>query len=146
MIVTETEKRIKNSGDIAKIMRAILDAEHETDKMKEHFWVIGMNNKNVIQYIELVSLGDLTRSVVHPREVFRFAISKGIASIIICHNHPSGDPEPSKEDIQITRRLIQCGNLLAIKVLDHIIIGDKDRYYGMADKSFVDFSEMPDII
>lgn len=80
--------------------------------------------------------------IASPREVFRFAISKAVASILLCHNHPSGDPEPSKEDIDITRRLIQCGNLLAIKVFDHIIIGDKGNYYSMKDNSFINFNEM----
>ena len=138
MIITEKEKRIKNQDDIVEIMQAILKAEHETDQMKEHFWVIGMNNKNLIQYIELVSLGNLTSSVVSPREVFRFAISKAVANIILCHNHPSGDPAPSPEDANVTKRLLECGDILGIKVLDHIILG-RDRHYSFLESSAIYF-------
>ena len=136
MIITEKEKRIKNQDDIVEIMQAILKAEHETDVMKEHFFVIGMNNKNVIQYIELVSLGNLTSSVVSPREVFRFAISKAVASIILCHNHPAGDPAPSGEDANVTKRLLECGDILGIKVLDHIVLG-RDSHYSFLESSAI---------
>lgn len=140
---SEKKERIRKSSDLVPVMRAILSSEHETDRMKEHCWVIGMNNKNIIQYIELVSLGTLTSGLVSPREVFRFAISKAMANIIICHNHPSGDTEPSGEDTMITRRLIKCGNLLAIRVLDHIIISaEGGNYYSFKDESFVDFEEV----
>lgn len=138
MIITEKEKRIKNQDDIVEIMQAILKSEHETDVMKEHVWVIGMNNKNVIQYIELVSLGNLTSSIVSPREVFRFAISKAVASIILCHNHPAGDSLPSAEDVSATKRLIECGNILGIRVLDHIILG-RDTHYSFRESSAVYF-------
>ena len=141
MILTEKKKRITNSQDIADIMQAILKAEHEMDVMKEHFWVIGMNNKNVIQYIELVSLGNLTSSVVSPREVFRFAISKAVASIILCHNHPAGDALPSKEDANVTKRLLECGDILGIKVLDHIIIG-RETHYSFLESSAVYFGRL----
>ena len=134
MIITEKEKRIKNRDDIVEVMQAILKSEHETDVMKEHFWVIGMNNKNLIQYIELVSLGNLTGSIVSPREVFRFAISKAVANIILCHNHPAGDALPSKEDMGVTKRLLECGDILGIKVLDHIVLG-RDTHY-----SFLEFA------
>ena len=138
MIITEKEKRIKNQDDIVEIMQAILKSEHEIDVMKEHFWVIGMNNKNVIQYIELVSLGNLTSSIVSPREVFRFAISKAVASIILCHNHPAGDALPSKEDASVTKRLLECGDILGIMVLDHIILG-RDTHYSFRESSAVYF-------
>lgn len=141
MIISEKKERIKKSSDLVPIMQAILAAEHETDRMKEHCWAVGMDTKNRIQYIELVSLGTLGTGLVSPREVFRFAISKAVANIIICHNHPSGDTEPSSEDTAITRRLIKCGNLLGIKVLDHIIISESGNYYSFKDESFMDFRE-----
>ena len=141
MIITEKEKQIKNQDDIVEIMQAILKAEHETDVMKEHLWVIGMNNKNIIQYIELVSLGNLTSSVVSPREVFRFAISKAVASIILCHNHPAGDPAPSGEDANVTKRLLECGDILGIRVLDHIILG-RDTHYSFRESSAIYFGRL----
>ena len=140
MIITEKEKRIKNQDDIVEVMQAILKSEHETDVMKEHFWVIGMNNKNLIQYIELVSLGNLTSSIVSPREVFRFAISKAVANLILCHNHPAGDALPSKEDMGVTKRLLECGDILGIKVLDHIVLG-RDTHYSFLESSPV-FSKL----
>ena len=89
MIVSERNEKILDSKDVVKIFKAVLDSESEIDRNKEHFWVCGLNNRNVIVYIELVSLGVLNQSLVHPREVFRLAITKGVGSIICCHNHPS---------------------------------------------------------
>lgn len=138
MIITEKEKRIKNQDDVVNIMQMILKSEHEMDIMKEHFWTIGLSNKNVIQFIELVSLGNLTSSIVSPREVFRFAISKAVASIILCHNHPAGDALPSSEDVRATKRLLECGDILGIRVLDHIVLG-RDTHYSFRESSAVYF-------
>jgi len=124
MIITGHKKRLQNSGDVAEIMRTILSKESEFNQQKEHFWVLGTNVKNVIQYIELVSIGSLTSGIVHPRETFRFAILKGVASIFIVHNHPGGDAEPSREDMLITERLVKAGDIIGIKLLDHIIIAN----------------------
>jgi hypothetical protein len=78
----------------------------------------------------LVSLGSLSASIVHPRETFRFAVSKATANIIIGHNHPSGDTKPSQEDILLTKRLCQAGEILGINVLDHVIIGGEGNYFS----------------
>ncbi len=83
--------------------------------------------------VETISEGSLTESVVHPREAFRPALGESAAFVIFVHNHPSGDPEPSKDDVQITRRLKETGELLGIRVLDHLIVGD-GRYYSFADE------------
>lgn len=91
---------------------------------REIFAVMLLNTKNHVIGINVVSIGSLTASVVHPREVFKAAILANAASIILVHNHPSGDPAPSKEDISITSRLVQAGRLMDIPVLDHIVIGD----------------------
>ena len=91
---------------------------------REVFSVILLDVKNRVIGINVVSIGSLSASVVHPREVFKAAILANAASIILTHNHPSGDPAPSKEDISITARLVQAGRLMDIPVLDHIIIGD----------------------
>lgn len=91
---------------------------------REIFAVMLLNTKNHVVGINVVSIGSLTASVVHPREVFKAAILANAASVILTHNHPSGDPSPSREDIGITSRLVQAGRLMDIPVLDHIIIGD----------------------
>ena len=91
---------------------------------KEYFKVLLLNTKNEIIMIENISVGNLNSSVVHPREVFCTAIKKSACSMIAVHNHPSGNPSPSQADIDITKRLVEAGELLGIKVLDHLIIGD----------------------
>ena len=91
---------------------------------KEHFVCLFLNTKNHVISRETLSMGSLNASIVHPREVFRAANKCGSASIICAHNHPSGDPAPSPEDIALTRRLTEAGELIGIDVLDHLIIGD----------------------
>jgi len=91
---------------------------------KEHFISLHLDGKNRIICLDRVSVGSLNQSIVHPREVFKSAVYSSAAAIILVHNHPSLDPSPSREDIEITRRLKECGELLGIKLLDHIIVGD----------------------
>jgi DNA repair protein RadC len=105
--------------------------------MKEHFWVVGLNTRNAIQYIDLASLGTLNSSLVHPREVFRFAILKAVSSVIVSHNHPSGDPEPSDDDLTITRRLTEAGRIVGIDLLDHIVIGTRGSFYSFKEKGVI---------
>ena len=94
-------------------------------KKKEHFYILCLNTRNRVNDTRQVSIGNLDSSIVHPREVFRDAISCLAASVIFVHNHPSGDLEPSADDINLTKRLAEAGELLGIPVLDHIIVGDK---------------------
>lgn len=94
------------------------------DKRKEYFIALLLDGKNRIIREEQVSEGSLNQSIVHPREVFSRAVKDSAAAVILIHNHPSGDPGPSREDREITRRLKEAGDVLGIKVLDHIIIGD----------------------
>lgn len=103
---------------------------------KEYFKIAILNTKNNIISIETISVGNLNSSIVHPREVFNLAIRKSASSIILIHNHPSGDPNPSPEDINITNRLIEAGNIVGITVLDHIIIGD-NRYVSFKERSII---------
>ncbi|PQP80049.1 hypothetical protein C0Q44_29530 [Paenibacillus sp. PCH8] len=103
---------------------------------KEHFVCLFLNSKNHIIAQETLSMGSLNASIVHPREVFRAAIKCSSASIVCAHNHPSGDPTPSPEDIQITKRLIEAGTIVGIDVLDHIIIGD-GTYVSLKEKGLV---------
>lgn len=103
---------------------------------KEFFKIVLLDTKNQIISIENISIGSLNSSIVHPREVFNIAIKRSSASIILAHNHPSGDPTPSKEDINVTNRLVQCGDIIGIKVLDHIIIGD-GNYKSLKEKNII---------
>ncbi|UFS71758.1 DNA repair protein RadC [Geomonas sp. RF6] len=91
---------------------------------KEYFMAIHLDGKNRIAAIDIVSIGSLNQTIVHPREVYKTALLSSAAALILIHNHPTGDSTPSAEDIQVTRKLIEAGEILGIKVLDHIIVGD----------------------
>lgn len=104
---------------------------------REHFFSLHLNSKNRLIREVLVSIGSLNMSVVHPREVFSAAVRDSAAALIFIHNHPSGDPEPSSEDNECTRRLVQAGRILGIRVLDHIIFG-RDVYYSFSDDGNLD--------
>ncbi len=103
---------------------------------KECFWVLLLDGKNRVIRVLRISEGSLTRSLVHPREVFRPAIREAAAGVLFVHNHPSGAPEPSQEDIQITRRLVETGKIIGIRVLDHVIVGTF-RYFSFADEGML---------
>jgi len=110
---------LKSPEDVAAVMRS-----KSKGKKKEHFWVICLDTRNRLISWKQVSVGSLDTSIVHPREVFKEAISSSAASVIFVHNHPSGDPEPSKEDVELTKRLAKAGEIIGIDVLDHIIVCD----------------------
>jgi DNA repair protein RadC len=99
----------------------------------EQFGVLLLDTKHRVLRATVLSIGTLDASIVHPREVFREAVAGGAAAIVLFHNHPSGDPEPSKDDMQLTERLAAAGLLMGIDVLDHIILGDA-RYYSFREK------------
>jgi len=103
---------------------------------KEVFAAIHLDSKNKIVCADIVSVGSLNASIVHPREVFKTALLSNAAAVLFVHNHPSGDPEPSSEDIALTRRLKDAGELLGIRVLDHVIVGE-NRYLSFADKGLI---------
>lgn len=100
---------------------------------KEHFVTIHLDTKHHILGEEVVSIGSLNASIVHPREIFKTAVKRSAAAIICAHNHPSGDPTPSQEDIDVTKRLVAAGTILGVEVLDHIVIGDK-RYISLRER------------
>ena len=103
---------------------------------KEHFAIVVLNTKNHILAMPDISIGSLTASVVHPREVFREALKYPVAGIILLHNHPSGDPSPSREDIAVTGRLVKAGKILDIPVLDHIILGN-NRFVSLKERGLL---------
>jgi DNA repair protein RadC len=109
---------IKNPESVVKAIRSSIK-----DKAKEHFKLILLNPRNKIIGISTISIGTLNASLVHPREVFKDAIVHSAASVVLAHNHPSGDPEPSEDDIKITNKLVESGKILGIEVIDHIVIG-----------------------
>jgi DNA repair protein RadC len=115
-------------------------ANYVMDEMRflnqEHFVCLYLNTKNQVIHKQTVFIGSLNASIVHPREVFREAFRRSAASIICLHNHPSGDPTPSREDIEVTRRLKECGRMIGIEILDHIIIGDK-KYVSLKEKGYL---------
>jgi DNA repair protein RadC len=118
---------VRDSATAAKALRPFFEGLD-----REQFLVCCLDAKHAIIGVNVVSIGTLTLSVVHPREVFKPAILLNTHSIICAHNHPSGDPSPSPEDRQLTARLRQAGELLGITLLDHIILGD-DRTHSFAD-------------
>ncbi|GLH64785.1 MULTISPECIES: DNA repair protein RadC [Bacillaceae] len=103
---------------------------------QEHFVAIYLNTKNQVIHRKTIFIGSLNASIVHPREVFKEAIKRSAASIICVHNHPSGDPTPSREDIDVTKRLAECGRIIGIELLDHLIIGDQ-KFVSLKEKGYV---------
>lgn len=103
---------------------------------KEQFIAVFLNTKNKITSYEVISVGSLSASIVHPREVFNRAIKKSAASIILVHNHPSGNPKPSNEDIKITERLTKVGEVVGIKILDHLIVSG-ENYYSFKEMDLI---------
>jgi len=132
-------KQVKGIGEVKAtqvLALAELATRFNSFKSGEEHIVIMLNTKNIIISVKDISIGNLNSSIVHPREVFIEAIKLSSASVILCHNHPSGDPTPSKEDILITKRLKECGTLLGIEVLDHIIIGN-EAYISLKEKGII---------
>ncbi len=120
-VEAEEKPSVKTPEEAVSLVRGKLRG-----KKKEYFLAILLDTRNQLIKVAEISIGSLDTSVVHPREVFREAISASAASVIFVHNHPSGDPAPSDDDIKLTKRLVEAGEIMGIEVLDHIIIGDKD--------------------
>lgn len=135
MILSRERAKLSNPQAVSEHIRKILLKLDRLERNKEHFFLISLNTRNKVKFVELISTGTVNASLVHPREVFRRSIIRGAAAVIICHNHPSGDAEPSEEDINITRRLIEAGKIIGIEVLDHVIIGTKSL--SMKEKGII---------
>ena len=129
----ELPKKIDSPDRAYKAITAITSVEEEA---QEVFGVLILNTKHKIVAVHEVSRGTLNTSTVHPREVFKPAVLHNAAAIICFHNHPSGDTEPSKDDIEATKRLIEAGKIMGIEILDHIIVGD-DRYVSLKERGVV---------
>ena len=128
---TDSPIVIKSPDDISRLLM-----EEMRHLNKEVFKVVLLNTKNHVIRIYDVSIGSLNASIVHPREVFVEVIKTSCSAVVFIHNHPSGDPQPSKEDIETTSRLVNAGNILGIKVLDHIILGN-GRFVSLKEKGIM---------
>lgn len=124
-------RRISKPADAAEIMRDWLE-----DAASEEFWAICLDCKNAVLAIAQISIGDLSSAIVHPRSVFQVGLMTNAASIILCHNHPSGDPAPSREDSNVTNRLREAGKLLGIEILDHLVIGSEGRFVSLRETAW----------
>src|SRR5574342_287673 len=103
---------------------------------QEHFVCLYLNTKNQVMHKQTVFIGSLNASIVHPREVFKEALKRSAASVICIHNHPSGDPTPSREDIEVTKRLTESGKIVGVELLDHLIIGE-NKFVSLKEKGYV---------
>ena len=123
---------IEHTPQVAKVFLELLLLEDEIDREKEHYYVMHLDIRSRIKMVELVSMGTLSASLVHPRETFRRAVMQGSASIIVAHNHPSGEVEPSHEDTKVTKLLHEAGNILGIQLLNHVIFTSQ-KFYSFRD-------------
>ncbi len=118
-------KRISDSKDLFRMFKDEL-----AEKNKEHFYCVLLNSKNAVIGYDLITVGTLNESLIHPREVFKKAIKESACSIALVHNHPSGDPTPSEEDREVTRKIRETGKIIGIELIDHVIIG-KEKYKSL---------------
>lgn len=129
-IFYEDKSRVPTIKTPEEVFKYLSDMQKLT---KEQFRGLYLNTRNRLIHDEVISMGSLNLSVVHPREVFRPAVEYGAAAVILAHNHPSGDPEPSADDIKITKQLVEAGRLMEIEVLDHLIIGE-EKFVSLKEK------------
>ena len=129
----ELPRKIGSPEEAYNAIKTLTNVQAEA---QEVFGILILNTKNKIVAVHEISRGTLNSSMVHPREVFKPAILHNAAAIICFHNHPSGDPEPSKEDIKITNCLVEASKIIGIEIFDHIIIGD-DRYISLKERGVV---------
>lgn len=127
--VSYETKKINSPMDAVNILERFME-----NADRESFMILCLDTKNNVNAINTVSVGTLNSSLVHPREVFKAAILSNSNAIILSHNHPSGNPSPSNEDIEITRRLEEAGNIMGIQVLDHVIMGENGRYVSLKER------------
>lgn len=127
------QRRIRSAHDAAQLFREFLG---EVDR--EHFVVLCLDSKNQPTHIETTSIGSLNATIVHPREILKIAILSNSCSVLCCHNHPSGDcNNPIREDLDVTKRLVESGKILGIDLLDHIILGDNGAFLSLKEKGLM---------
>lgn len=121
-------KKVSHPAVAAEVLREYLDGVD-----REHFVALLLDTQNQIIGIHTVTVGTLDASLIHPREIYKAAILANAASVVLAHNHPSGDPTPSAEDRAVTRQIRSAGRTIGIEVLDHIIVGDSPRFYSFLE-------------
>ncbi len=140
LAAAELGRRLWPDGDAASLVRGpetVFDLTRDIRGLnREHFVGFYLNSRNQVLRREIISIGSLNASIVHPREVYQPAIAVSAASLILAHNHPSGDPTPSEEDLAITRRLVEAGRILGIDVLDHVVVA-KDAYASFKERKLL---------
>lgn len=127
----EEDKYIRSPKDVTDILM-----EKVRYYNQEHFIVLYLTTKNMVIEEKTLFIGSLNTSIVHPREIFREAVKRSAAAFVCVHNHPSGDPTPSQEDVEVTKRLRECGELIGVDFLDHIIIGD-GKYVSLKEMNYI---------
>lgn len=134
LVTSKTEDRvtIKSPKDVRDLVFASVIGEP-----REHFRAVFLNTKNDVVKIKTISVGILNAALIHPRDLFREAVKVSAASVVVTHNHPSGDPTPSHEDIEVTKRLYAAGKIMGIDVLDHVITGDGDKWISMKERGLM---------
>jgi DNA repair protein RadC len=132
IVLKETNIFASDSDAVAKVFQDLLAVEDAIDQDKEHFYVMHLDARNKVKLVELISIGTINAAITHPREVFRRAVHEGSVSIIIAHNHPSNDVSASEQDISMTKKLFQAGEILEIRLLDHIIFSTA-TYFSMKE-------------
>ncbi|TFG93969.1 DNA repair protein RadC [Candidatus Thorarchaeota archaeon] len=125
--------RVSNPAAAAHLMKSIFT---KLDMQKEHFFSISVDTKNKIKSVDLISMGSLNANIAHPREIFYAAIAHRAASIITCHNHPSGDPNPSQQDVDIVKKLTEAGRIIGIEHMDHVIYGG-EKWLSMKEQDLL---------
>jgi DNA repair protein RadC len=128
VLLRHSKIEIGKAADVAKVFQDLLALEDKIDRDKEHFYVMHLDSHRRINLVELVAIGTLTDANIHPRETFRRAVVEGSHSILVAHNHPSGDVTPSEADIRVTEKLRKAGDLLQIPLLDHIVFAATAYY------------------
>ena len=140
LAAAELGRRIWPDGETAPLVRGpetVFDLCRDIRATnREHFVGFYLNSRNQVIRREIISIGSLNASIVHPREVFQPAVALSAASVLLCHNHPSGDPTPSEEDLAITRRLVEAGRILGIDVLDHVVVA-RDAYISFKERKLL---------
>lgn len=127
------DKQITSPSSAVRIVNEVLDLENMPN---EHFVILTLGTRNNILGVHTVHIGTLNEAIVHPRDIFQHALLTNANSIMCFHNHPSGDPSPSEADIVVTRRIVDAGRLLGIRVLDHVVIG-RGQYHSLREKNGV---------
>jgi DNA repair protein RadC len=125
--------QVNSSKLIYELVNGIIASLEPFDRDKEHFFVIGVTRALTVRYIDWVTMGTMHATFVEPREVFRNAILQGASAVALSHNHPSGFPEPSRQDKETNDKLVEAGKIIGIKIIDHVIVAD-GAYYSFADE------------